>query len=444
MKYRVQYKNKKYEPYKIATYDASKTIKAAAKDKNDKLFKEIEQLDLIAKQFKVHKHCYQQFTTGYALSARNIEKQDEQKERCYSYGKFEEVKQFVQNEIIGMGKAISMKDIHEIYDLGVGNSSYRSKLKQRLKNHFQDMICSLTPTEKVCEIVIPSSCLDSSVVNHNKTQTVQVAADYIKEDILHKLETRPNIKWPPTNDQLSCPSISPAELLCKFLERLIFSKGHRKTPSTNLTRLVDSFAQDITSAVSRGKHIQYKHFLLGQGVHNLTGSRKIIDILHKLGHSIPYNTVCKIETAQAECALKASKRTNILELKPTLNNQTVFTHFWVDNFDLKVDRIGGGGSINTTNLMAFQENQPHCTQSTNSIAVRGRKSRVLFYEDLAIETKLVDVHKEPEKFPHSNLSCSTEKETLLQNLHAMWIYIRKHNNFNQIVPVFKGWLLDQS
>ena len=104
-------------------------------------------------------------------------------------------------------------------------------------------------------------------------------------------------------------------------------EGHRKSPSENLVRLVNLFAQDITSAVSRGKKIQYKQLILGQGLHNLTGSKKVIDTLHKLGHCISYNTVCEIETAQAECALEGSKSNNILALKLIFAGQTVFTNF---------------------------------------------------------------------------------------------------------------------
>ena len=145
-----------------------------------------------------------------------------------------------------------------------------------------------------------------------------------------------------------------------FLETLIYLEGHRKYPSPNLARIVNSFPQDITGAVTRGKQIQKKQILLGLGLHSLAGTKKVIGIIHKLGHSISYNTVCEIETAQAECASVASKSLNVLALQPNLPEQTVFTHFWVDNFDLKINRIGGGGSIHTTHLMALQERRTHC------------------------------------------------------------------------------------
>ena len=83
---------------------------------------------------------------------------------------------------------------------------------------------------------------------------------------------------------------------------MINQENHHGVPSINLARLVESFAQDMASAVTRGKYMQRKHFLLGQRVHNLPGSRKVIGIAHKLGHCTSYNTVCEIETVQVECA----------------------------------------------------------------------------------------------------------------------------------------------
>lgn len=50
---------------------------------------------------------------------------------------------------------------------------------------------------------------------------------------------------------------------------------------------------------------------------------------------------------KAKCVLEVSKRSNILKQTPSIK-ETVFTYFWVDNFDIKVEIMEGGGSINTT------------------------------------------------------------------------------------------------
>ena len=161
-----------------------------------------------------------------------------------------------------------------------------------MQNYFKERIFFIKPTAKACEIVIPTACIYVSAINHNKMSTVQAAANYIREDILSKLQSLLISEWPPSIEQLFNPNHSPAE----SLETVIYFEGHRKSPSENLVDLLSSLAQDITSAVSRGKKIQYKQLILRQGLHNPTGSRKVIDIHHKLGHCISYNTVCEIET----------------------------------------------------------------------------------------------------------------------------------------------------
>ena len=148
-KHRIQFKRTKYVPYKIEARDAEMTIKAAAKDKNETLYNEIKGLDLMAKDVSVHKHCYQHYTTGYAAGSRSKETDANgiiEPESSYSAGKFEEVKQFVDDEVLGLGKAVSMKVVHEIYDLEVGDKRYRQKLKKRLQNHYKEKISFVIPS----------------------------------------------------------------------------------------------------------------------------------------------------------------------------------------------------------------------------------------------------------------------------------------------------------
>lgn len=73
---------------------------------------------------------------------------------------------FVTDEVIGLGTAISMKVLHEIYGIAVGDDSYPSKIKMRLKNRFKQQISFVTPKYKTAEIVIPTECLDGGFLSH--------------------------------------------------------------------------------------------------------------------------------------------------------------------------------------------------------------------------------------------------------------------------------------
>ena len=58
---------------------------------------------------------------------------------------------------------------------------------------------------------------------------------------------------------------------------------------------------------------------------------------------MPYKLACEIEASQ---------------VVPNSESSSILTVFWVDNFDTVVEQVQGGGSVNTTYMMAFQEMTP--------------------------------------------------------------------------------------
>ena len=110
---------------------------------------------------------------------------------------------------------------------------------------------------------------------------------------------------------------------------------------------------------------------------------------------MPFNLTSETETARAESSLLAATQTTIFPLATAIPNNTVFTYFWADNFDMNIEIIVGGGSINTTYLMGFQEWSHGATTNTEWIIIPKKKSRKLFYEDIAIQAKPVDKKREP-------------------------------------------------
>ena len=63
----------------------------------------------------------------------------------------------------------------------------------------------------------------------------------------------------------------------------------------------------------------------------------------------------EIQTAQAQKALTLAEASSFLSLKPAKESDVVLTFYWVDNFDVIVEKQAGGGAINTTHLVAFQD-----------------------------------------------------------------------------------------
>ena len=142
-KFRVQNKGERYKSYKITTYTAEITIQAATKDKNEKFYNEIKDLNLTVKEFKFHKHCYHQYTNEYVYRSRSNKANADkdiatEKASSYDAGKLEEIKKFVIDEVIGLGRAISLKVLHiQIYGIAVGDDRYHNKLKNEAEKSFK-------------------------------------------------------------------------------------------------------------------------------------------------------------------------------------------------------------------------------------------------------------------------------------------------------------------
>eukprot|EP00794_Sanderia_malayensis_P011485 gene11485-12682_t len=120
-----------------------------------------------------------------------------------------------------------------------------------------------------------------------------------------------------------------------------------------IKRYVSSFAQDLLHAISKGKFMTAKHTLIAAALYSLTGQKLPIKILSKYGNSCSYETVLKIETAQAELVQKMRQQNYPLPLLPADPTSSVLTFFWWDNFDCKKETIHGG--FHTCHGIAFQE-----------------------------------------------------------------------------------------
>ena len=122
---------------------------------------------------------------------------------------------------------------------------------------------------------------------------------------------------PLTVESITTEFGEPPESLKLFLTTLLCIGNKRKTDKLEtLPRLVESFCADFVHAVSNGKVITPKHYLLDLGIHNMTGQKLPIQIMNRLGHCVSYPKVCEIETALAELSIQQSEGLNILPVLP--------------------------------------------------------------------------------------------------------------------------------
>ena len=447
-KKRKQHNGKRYKPYKILTQNTATAIKNAAKDKKQKLYREIAHLDIVAREFHVHNPCFNDLTLDYyqgnAQSSKGAsqqrEHQNQEETSSYSKSNYEGVKQYVVDSIIKDKKPASMKLLHEIYAIGIGSSSYRNKLKARLKNDFGDQICFLSQENKtLCEVVISNEYFTADTVLHSEEQTVKHAAKILRRSVFEKFESFSMEEWPPDPNRFNSVDLQPPQIVQTFVRSLLQPASSNRTP--NIERIVDCLSQDIVYDVLNRRVPLKKHFLLGLGLHSLTGSRELIEILSKFGSCVSYNYVCDVETAYAEVAQEKAKLGFTLPIQPIIRELAIFSHFWVDNFDVLVDKQSGGGSINTTHMVTFQNPSKNGTNQAYKTFVPRRKSRQLFIEDINIDTLPVNKKQEP-PLTLSEISEITTNTTNFNNAYLIWIYLRKIYSVDQLIPIFKGFKLE--
>jgi len=156
---------------------------------------------------------------------------------------------------------------------------------------------------------------------------------------------------------------------------------------------------------------------------------------------VSYDYVCDVETAYAEAAQEKAKQGFTLPLQPIIRELSIFSHFWVDNFDVLIDKQSGGGSINTTHMVAFQYQNENASTQTIKVSVPRKQSRQLFIEDININTVPVNKKKEPPS-TFADRAEITPREVGFNSAYLIWIYLRKIYSVNQTIPIFKGFKLE--
>ena len=153
-------------------------------------------------------------------------------------------------------------------------------MKQRLKDYFKDSISFLPSTNKsIAEVIVNTDCVTGTFSVDEESQ-IRGTAKSLKEDNLNKYDGLQDLTWLPTSEELQEDAPTPPKSLCIFRETLI--KYDDRSITEKQAQLISSITQNIVFTVTRRKVMQHKYFLLALGIYSLTGSRKIIDIVHKL------------------------------------------------------------------------------------------------------------------------------------------------------------------
>ena len=157
------------------TEQAVNTIKQAAEANEDQtLFFEIKDLDLIAKEFKYHECCYEDFTR----------KEKHLTPSLYGKGNFEKVKACIEKKFsLKIRQYQCVFCMHDLYGLSTDDTRYRSKLIARIQSEFTDKLHFVFINETTPEVVISTESIKSHVLFNDKEHLLNQAAEYLRADI---------------------------------------------------------------------------------------------------------------------------------------------------------------------------------------------------------------------------------------------------------------------
>ena len=127
-----------------------------------------------------------------------------------------------------------------------------------------------------------------------------------------------------------------------------------------------------------------------------------MEITNYLGHCISYPLTSDIETGLAQSAQLQATQSSILPVKPSSEGETVITVFCLDNFDVNVESATGGGAINTTHMVAFQEETEHASLWYTHTNVERTKSRRLKIGNVNFGRLAKNIKEEPAVFSQTD------------------------------------------
>ena len=214
--------------------------------------------------------------------------------------------------------------------------------------------------------MIGADSVNINLLLNNKDVIIKEAAQLLRSDIIEYLNNLPETPWPPHIDSFDKAEHFPDSII-QFLECFVKSPGREATKNVN--RIVNSFASDFIESISGKKITNAKHLVLALELHNMTEQKNVIQILNKLGHCISYDLTCEIETSQAQVSLIEQENNSILPILPTADDDIIITYFWVDNFDKIIESMTGGGAVNSTHMIAFQEKSNSSLLNKNKVTL---------------------------------------------------------------------------
>lgn len=359
-------------PGKLMTKQAAqKIVEVAHTLKLARLLVKISDIDLIAKEAQFHHSC----------RALYIRRADRRK----SYGlepipeqpadaktPLDHIYSYVQTNILDLQRPERLVSIYEQYcnfctelevSPTVGKAQYLGEL---LTRKFSDSIALQSPECRQQGVIVHSRTLDynsiKTVYDFKSSPEGQVCtAALLLRRALKAVKKEP-LSHPLTLESLKRGEGDPPKLVQTFF-RTLLGGPYPGEHSESVKRRSDSFSQDVLFSVHKGTLKPRKHTMMGLTLKSQTGSRKIVTMLNRMGHSLNYHAVEELETELAYGILER-KKTCPAGTLPGIPCGLAF-----DNYDELTHTLSGTETLHDTMGILYQNTQPSPQQETSELDV---------------------------------------------------------------------------
>ena len=373
------------------TLTAGKLLQAAAMKNDEAILLQLQGRDCVAVEARYHNKCYKAYTK-FLYKAK-----DTSEETINLYSKAFEVfcNEVIDAKIIKQQEILLLSHLHRRFSFymksleNVENSSINSyRLRQRIQKSYPQNVFHPSRTRRRGTLVYSETVTtgfvadENDAVDHLSTAEENTEGEdsqldgpsnnrptnSIKEMYYTALELRDvikgyqtNLSWPPDSHELSFDNAKaaiPVKLFNFFCWMLNLSDDPVSDNPVNVSsdkqRKVISLIQDLVSLASSGRIITHKALSLAVTVRQITGSTRLVEIIHGFGHCCSKSVLYKHDSALAMsiCNEEVFVPSNISDNIPS-------TLVW-DNNDFSEETLSSKGTTHVANGIIIQE----CRQRT--------------------------------------------------------------------------------
>uniref|UniRef100_UPI00358DFCB3 uncharacterized protein isoform X1 n=2 Tax=Myxine glutinosa TaxID=7769 RepID=UPI00358DFCB3 len=365
------------------TLEAENSIrKAATALEDNRLLSKITGVQLVAKEVKYHPSC----KSKYLKSANRWTKTTIQDESGASSEALKAIILYVQESVIEGCRPELLTSIYFRYqelsnDSGETPIMTAQLLGNILVKEFSGRIKFDTPTSKKAGVVVYSA--------ETAEEPVRIAFDLkstpegaITQTALLLRKALKGVQKTKLPDPLSANGLIrgeavPPDLVTTFF-KVLYGGPNLSNHSLEVKQHADSSSQDALFIVRKGQVKPQKHLALGMSIKSLTGSRKLLAVLNRFGHSINYHCAEELETEIAQSQHESSS-VCLEGTKPNLPTGLAF-----DNYDELACTLSGADTLHyntgisyqvesTSEAIGEQETPVPIIQSPNVVNSRKRK-----------------------------------------------------------------------